>query len=93
MFLTHHTTASRCEQVLDGLPISASEQVAAKSRYAGRLTQDFLEVGLWAKVESGEVAEDVSHGQVTLRRAPHGGYAGCGSGSRLGVLDGGSGGW
>ena len=30
-------------QVLDGIPIEAAEQAAAKSKYSGRLTRDFLE--------------------------------------------------
>jgi len=29
--------------VLDGAPIEAAEQAAAKSRYSGRLTLEFLE--------------------------------------------------
>ena len=30
-------------QVLDGVPIEAAEQAAAKSKHSGRLTRDFLE--------------------------------------------------
>lgn len=30
-------------QVLDGAPIDAAEQAAAKAKYSGRLTTDFLE--------------------------------------------------
>ncbi len=30
-------------QVLDGVAVTAAEQAAAKNRYAGRLTADFLE--------------------------------------------------
>ncbi len=32
-----------CSQVLDGTPIDATEQAAAKSKYSGRLTLEFLE--------------------------------------------------
>ena len=30
-------------KVLDGIPIEVAEQAAAKSKYSGRLTRDFLE--------------------------------------------------
>lgn len=39
----HYSTAHGDLQVLDGAPIEAAEQAAAKSKYSGRLTLEFLE--------------------------------------------------
>lgn len=47
----HHFISTLAPQVLDGVAVSAVEQAAAKNKYAGRLTADFLEERLghrWA---------------------------------------------
>jgi hypothetical protein len=43
VWLDSLTSSRPHPQVLDGAPIDAAEQAAAKAKYSGRLTLDFLE--------------------------------------------------
>lgn len=62
----------RASQVLDGAPIEAAEQAAAKSKYSGRLTLEFLEERLGHRLFSRIRELDVSGLKVRVVPASDG---------------------